>query len=263
MKKKILTLISIIALVLGLSALMIACDDNKEKIEYNVTVISPTEDPLPDVNVSWMSGSKESGKATTNEEGIATATLPAGTYSIVLSGSALEGYEYDSMSVTSLEPDAEIWLAVKNVTYTVTVYDNGGNAAPNVAVNWTNGSGSVSETKTTNASGIASCELEYGTYTVSLTLPDDLANDNIYDGAQTATGANPSITFNLRKPKGQVLTYKATVRSEGNLLFKKMSAMIWNGNDVLTTVTTDDNGVFTFRAEEGDYDVSLPNVPNG
>ena len=79
MKKKILTLISIIALVLGLSALMIACDDNKEKIEYNVTVISPTEDPLPDVNVSWMSGSKESGKATTNEEGIATATLPAGT----------------------------------------------------------------------------------------------------------------------------------------------------------------------------------------
>ena len=117
MKKKILALISIIALVFGLSALLIAC--NEDKVEYSVAVLSPDEEPLSDVTVSWMSGSKEKGKAQTDEDGVAIASLPSGIYSIALSGSKISAYDYDSVSVSAAMRDVEIQLTVKQVTYSV------------------------------------------------------------------------------------------------------------------------------------------------
>ena len=172
MKKKILTLISVIALVFGLSALFIAC--NETDVAYSVTVLSPGEEPISDVTVSWMSGSKEKGKAQTNEDGVATATLPAGNYTIALSGSKVNAYDYDEVTVNSSARDIEIVLTVKKVDYSVTVKDKNNNAATGVTVTWTGKNGtSGTGSATTDASGKASCKLSYGDYTVTLgNLPE-------------------------------------------------------------------------------------------
>ena len=262
MKKKILTLISIIALVFGLSALIVACGE--EKIEYSAIVVSPTEEPVSDVTVSWMTGSKVSGKATTGADGVAKASLPAGTYSIALSGSGLDGYDYDEEELpmpTAAMPDIMIELSVKKVTYSVTVIDKDTHKVPNVTVTWSNGSKSA--TATTDANGKAECKLDYGEYTVSLdnaTLPAE----NVCDEALTVTGKNPSVTFNLRAPAGAMLDYTVTVQSEGGLRFKNSLVMVLKSNGrPLTSGATNDEGVFSFRAEAGTYTASLMDIPNG
>lgn len=259
MKKKILTLISVIALVFGLSALFIAC--NETDVAYSVTVLSPGEEPISDVTVSWMSGSKEKGKAQTNEDGVATATLPAGNYTIALSGSKVNAYDYDEVTVNSSARDIEIVLTVKKVDYSVTVKDKNNNAATGVTVTWTGKNGtSGTGSATTDASGKASCKLSYGDYTVTL---GNLPEGNFYDGGKDVSGANPSLTFNLRAANAEVKDYRVSVRSEGELVFKKFLVMVYSGQNAIAGGETDDNGVFSFSAEAGVYSVRAQNIPTG
>lgn len=267
MKKRILTLISIIALVLGLSALLMACEDGNDKndkndgnkVDYSVTVLSPAETPLSDVTVSWVTSKNETaGTATTDADGLATASLPAGTYTIYLSGNALASYDYDAVSVTAKTRDTEIQLAVKRVTYSVTVNDKTGAAAQGVTVAWTKNG--VPETAETNASGRAERELEYGTYTVTLS---NLPEGNTYDGSVSVSGAAPSATFNLRALAGDAVNFKVTVRSEGGLLFKNYTVMVSRDDSLWNTGVTNDEGVFTFSDEANEYEIDIADVPDG
>ena len=256
MKKRILGLLAIIALVIGVAGTLIACGE--EKADYSVTVLSPSDDPIADVEVSWMSGSKEAGKATTNEDGKATASLPLGTYTVALSNYG-EGYSYTSASVSATMRNVTLELSVTKLAYSVTVTDKTGAPAQGVLVTWTGAKGEPAGTATTNASGKASKELAYGSYTVTLS---NLPSGNTYDGAKTVTGRTPSASFALRNSLGDA-TYTVSVRSEGGLIFKNQAVLVYNGSTPFNAGSTNENGVFTFTAEPKNYTVQVSLVPDG
>lgn len=255
MKKRILGLLTVIMLILSLAGVATACS-NTEKAEYTVTVLSPEEDPVQNTTVSWRSGSKTVGSAKTDADGVATTSLPLGTYTVVLDD-LQNAYSYPSVSVSSAMRDVMLTLSAKQVTYTVTVINKDGAPASGVVVTWNNGS-TVNKHATTNASGVAECELAYGDYTVTLS---SLPNGNVYDGAKTVTGANPSYTFNL--VEGEGYTYSVTVKSEGGLLFKDHAVSVYSGGTLFSAGNTNDNGVYSFFAKAGEYTVTVGNIPDG
>lgn len=259
MKKRILGLVTAIALLLGLSAVFAACGKTAvEKADYSVTVLSPAESPLAGVTVNWNSSSKKEGSATTDAEGRATASLPLGSYTVSLENYG-EGYTYTSAPVSSGMRNVTLTLAVAKVTYTVTVTDKTGAPAKGVTATWANGS-AIAGSATTDASGVASREFDYGNYSVTLSnLPDG----NVYtDGAKSVTGKSPAAVFALRD--GVSVRYTVTVRSEGGLLFKKHPVTVRDANrlDVASGVTNDE-GVFVFSSVAGVYSAIAGDLPRG
>ncbi len=236
MKKRFwgLILITLCALMLGLSVLFAGCDNTAsgEKADYSVTVHSPDEEPLSDITVSWLTGSSTAGSAKTDAEGKATASLTLGTYSISLAGYG-EGLEYDSASVSSSMRNVTLQLSVMKVDYTVSVKDKTGAPAANVSVSWTKGD-KIAGTAKTGADGKAACKLDYGEYSVTLSnIPDG----NIYDGAKTVNGKNPAADFELRG--GETKTYSVKVLSKGGLIFKEQSLFVDKGTAQITNCWTD------------------------
>ena len=278
MKKRFLCIFAIIALILGIAGITVACGDKPNTVDYSVTVVSPDEDPVSGVTVSWMSGTKTAGKAQTDEDGLAKASLPVGSYRVELSGYG-EGYSYTPVTVSSSAREIEMQLTVRKVTYTVTVTDKSGSPAANVDVTWTKSNGAEGGKATTNASGKASKELPYGSYTVSLST-STLPAGNKSGGNQQVTGKNPSATFKLVSSEGDK-TYSVTVRSEGGLLFAKRynaAGELVNSNSLklmacpgtsldytnyIDTDFTDENGTFTFTAAPATYTVFVILVPDG
>lgn len=244
-------------MALGLTALFTACDDESvAKSDYTVTVLSPDEEPRSGVTVSWMNGTSVAGSATTDGDGKATASLPSGTYSVALSGYG-DGYEYTSVSVSSAMPRVEITLSVKRVLYTVSVTDKNGAPAAGVTVSWSHDEGEAGSA-TTDANGAASCELDYGDYSVTLA---DLPEENLYDGAKTVSGSNPSVSFALHG--GSAVKYSVTVRSEGGLCFPNQAVQVYSNDTRIANGTTDDNGVFTFSLAPDTYTVSTSRLLDG
>lgn len=256
MKKRIFILILAIATALGLAAVASACGGNGETVDYSVTVLAPDESPLSDVDVTWKFDENVAGTAKTGSDGTATASLVAGTYTIALDNFGA-GYAYTAVSVTSSMRSIEITLSVARVNYSVTVTDKSGAAASNVTVNWTKGS-TIAGTAKTGADGKASCELDYGDYSVTLA---DLPSGNVYDGAKTASGSNPALEFALRD--GVTVPYCVTVRSEGGLIFKDHSVSVYSGSTLLASGRTDDDGKFDFNAAAGDYSATTVSLPDG
>ncbi|MDE7301657.1 MAG: redoxin domain-containing protein, partial [Clostridia bacterium] len=153
--------------------------------------------------------------------------------------------------------NATITLSVNSVEYETTVIDKSGNPASGVTVNWTNGS-SLAGTATTDENGKASKVLNYGEYSVTLS---NLPANNVYDGAKTVYGNNPSLEFRLID--GVAVDYSVTVRSEGKLLFKKQDVAVHRGTALIASGQTDDNGVFTFDAPALTYTVTATNLQAG
>lgn len=114
MKKRFLVLlITVATLLLGLSVFFAACDGDAadgDKAEYSVTVLSPDEEPLSGVTVSWLAGSKTAGSAETGEDGKAAASLPRASYLVSLSG-YYEGYSYTSVSVSASQRNITLTLS--------------------------------------------------------------------------------------------------------------------------------------------------------
>lgn len=252
-----LILITLCTLMLGAAALFAGCDTpSGEKADYSVTVLSPSEEPLSGITVSWKNGSATAGSAQSDADGKATASLVVGTYTIELSGYE-EGLEYDEVAVGSSMRNVTLQLSVMRLDYTVTVTDKDGAPAANVSVNWTK-NGSIAGSAKTGADGKATTKLNFGEYSVTLS---NLPADNIYDGAKTVNGSNPSTEFALRS--GVTQTYSVTVRSEGGLLFKDQSLFVDKGETQVTSGWTDENGVFTFNAAPDNYTVSVANIQDG
>ncbi|MBD5131245.1 MAG: redoxin domain-containing protein [Clostridiales bacterium] len=250
MKKRILVLFAVIIAAFGLIGLCVGC--NGEKMDYSVTVLSPDDAPLSGVTVSWLSGDKVKGSADTDELGNATVSIPAGTYTIGLSGYA-EGLSYTEVSVNASMANVRIKLKVQQVNYTVTVLDKSQQAASGVEVQWLDADDNVVGTATTDASGIAACELPYGTYTILL---NKLPSGNIPSGEFSVTGASPTITASLID--GVAEKYSVTVKTAGGLLYKKVTVNLYSGGTKLVkSAETDDYGVATFDVEDGVYSARL------
>ena len=229
-------------------------DDDGPKVEYNITVLSPDQTPLQGVTVSWKKSGKTKGSAKTGDDGLAAVKIPQGTYNVVLSGMA-DGLTYTEISVT---PDVRVGLSVTltvmRVTYTAEVKDKTGAAAQNVTVTWSSGS-TVADSAVTGADGKASCELDYGEYTVTVSnLPDG----NVYTDTKTVTGKAPNAVIELRE--GATENYTVTVRSEGGLKFKDVSVFIYSGTKPIYSGKTDDNGVLVFSLPADNYTVRVPSV---
>lgn len=255
MRKRLIGLLTFIALILSLAGVLTACGDGGEN--YSVTVLSPAEEPMAGVTVSWISGSKAEGVAVTNGEGKATASLPLGTYTVSLDGYG-EGYTYTSVSVSASMRNVTLTLSSMKVRYAATVKDKTGAPAGGVIVTWSNGN-TVAGTAETNANGVAAIELDYGDYDVTLSnLPDG----NVADGAKVATGKAPSIAFNLTE--GVAVRYEVTVKSEGGLPFNRQLVRIYDSNNrLVTNGNTDENGVYSFTAKQSNYTAAVAALPEG
>ena len=255
MKKRLLLLFTAIIAALGLCGLVVGCNNDGEKVEYSVTVVSPEEAPLSGITVSWITGSKAAGSATTGDDGKATAMLVAGTYKIALDGYA-DGLSYPDISVSSSMRNITLPLSVAQVKYTATVLDKTGAPAAGVTVTWTDGENIYSAV--TGDDGKAECEIPYGEYSVTLS---NLPAGNVFDGELTATGKAPTVQAELID--GVSTQYRVTVRSAGGLLFKKQPVSAFSGSRLVASGLTDDNGVYTFSAQGGSYTVRALSIPNG
>ena len=272
MKKRIIGLLAIIALVLGIAGTLIACTE--EKAEYSVTVLSPSGNPVEDVSVSWMSGSKETGSATTNADGKATAQLPLGNYTVELSGYG-EGFTYTPANLTATNRSITMKLRVQEVEYSVTVQDEDGKPFKNVTVTWRNQSNNAfAGDKKTDENGKAAITLDHGDYNVTVTPPDGYTC-----APQSVTGENPSASFTLL-PIENGVTFTVTVKSEGGLLFSKRydpkgdpiisnywaTVLLYDTNgDIVDLKETDEEGKCTFIVEAGTYTagISADRIPAG
>ena len=260
MKNRLIVFITAAIMLLCASTAVIGCgsdDDNAPKVDYSITVLNVDENPVKGATVSWQQSGKTKGSAKTNDEGTASTKLAAGTYKVVLSGLD-EGLTYPDLSVTAdMREGICITLSVAKVTYTATVLDKTGAATQGVTVTWANGT-AVAGTATTDAEGKASCELDYGEYTVTVSnLPDG----NIYTDTKTVTGKEPSAQIELRN--GETVAYSVTVRSEGGLKFKDTTVFVYSGESPIYSGKTDENGVLAFSVPADNYTARVLSVQDG
>ena len=245
-------------MLLVTAAAFVACGDDP-KVQYSVTVVDAEENPVSGITVSWRQGGKSKGSAKTNANGVAKTKLVDGVYTIVLSGYD-EGLTYTSISVASgMNPT--LMLEVMHVKYSAHVKDVNGANASGLKVVWSDASGVKGE-DTTDADGMAECELVYGTYTVSIPNPPA---GSVAD-TLTVTGKNPGAIFELRA--GNTVTYSVTVRSEGGLKLKGVNVMVYKGTGIsdeglVVSSRTNAAGVLEFTNEPGNYTVVLPTVQEG
>ncbi|MDE6294186.1 MAG: redoxin domain-containing protein [Clostridiales bacterium] len=256
MKNKLIVFITAAIMLLAASVFSFVGCGSDEKLEYSVTVLSTDgATPVEGVTVSWKAEAG-GGSAKTNADGVAKANIPAGTYNVVLSGID-EGLTYEQISVTPSMSEITLVLEVKSVTYTAQVVDKNGAAAKGVTVTWSSGS-TVAGTAVTGDDGSASCELDYGDYSVTVSnLPDG----NVFTDAIEVTGKNQSARFELRG--GETVSYTVTVKSAGGLKFKDMTVFVYSGNKPIYSGKTNSDGEIKFSQPAGDYTVSVPSVQQG
>lgn len=250
MKKRFFILLAVFCLAVGLAATMTACGDATQKVEYSVTVLSPDPDnaPVAGATVSWKSGKKVAGTAITDENGKATATLKAGTYTVTLSD--IGAYSHDVPTVTAKMRDVTVILSDKRINYAVRVTDKAGIPAANIGVAWVSGT-TLAGTATTDAQGFALCELIEGTYEVALS---SLPAGNTYNGAITVNSGNAELSIALRD--GATDAYSVTVRSEGKLLFKNQAVFLTANDTIFLIGKTNEQGVYEFNAPAKTYNVT-------
>ncbi len=81
-----------------------------KKIDYTVTVLDGFGDPMSGVEVSFMNGSAEAAKATTDKNGKAVAKLASGEYTVSVASSDDYFASAESYKVTDSAPTLEIKL---------------------------------------------------------------------------------------------------------------------------------------------------------
>ncbi|MCM1306015.1 MAG: redoxin domain-containing protein [Bacteroides sp.] len=259
MKKKFLvSLLLIVMIVIATSTVLVACNkDEGEKLDYTVTVVKD-DMPVEGVTVKWCAGSKVKGKAVTGADGVATAQIASGTYTVLL-----EGYDEGlTFPEATAKPDFRKFtmrLSVAQIASTVTVINNDHNPAAGVVVNYLDSNNAIKGTATTDANGKATCNLNYGTYKITL---NELPDYNVWNGTATIDSAHPDATINL--VYGNTVTYNVTVKSEGGLLFKNEAVLVFDDDGNLkTSGYSDDKGVFRARLEVGNYTVEPVTLQDG
>ncbi|MCH5156001.1 MAG: redoxin domain-containing protein [Clostridiales bacterium] len=258
MKKRLVVILTAVIMLLCVGVALVACGG--DEVQYSVTVLGVDETPQKGVKVSWKKSGKTQGSATTGSNGKATAKLEKGTYSIALSG-IKEGFKYkeenEEIVVGSSQRDIELRLEIIRVNYTVTVLDKNGANAKNVTVTWAT-ENSVAGTAITDNDGKAECELDYGTYTITVS---NLPAGNVFTDNITVTGKNPAAHIELNG--GETVSYTVAIRSEGGLKFKNTDAFVYSGTKVVHSGKTNEEGNLVFSLPANNYTVTVLNVQDG
>lgn len=167
--------------------------DKVEKTEYVITVVDEEEKPVSNVNFQTVAEEKTESFAT-NEEGVATISLPSGTYTftmLVPDGYTAETTEFE---LTKEAPTYTVKLQTKvivMVDYTVTVTDMEDQPLANVTV--------IIGDKfaNTDEQGKAVFNLEQGQYTVQVSAPEGYVALDAYDFVEDATEMTVALNYVL------------------------------------------------------------------
>jgi len=168
-------------------------EEKEQTTDYTVTVKDDEQLPLANVSILVTVG-EEQKPYTTNAEGVATITLPTGSYE----GSFYvpDGYraETTAFTLTAEAPNVAVTLTkIKMTQYTVTVADSFNAPVSQVLVKFGDG-----QWLTTDENGKVVQTLETGTYAVTVMIPDGYTGQTAY----TVTEEAPNVTVTLGYPEG-------------------------------------------------------------
>lgn len=143
----------------------------QKTLTYSVTVTLPggATAGVSGITVTWRNGKTDAGTAVTNESGVATATLPAGNYTVLLSDEP-EGYWLET-ALTASAANSAVTAALTvdtRIEFTVNARTEGGMNVRNVRFFVLKGTETVYE-GTTDKDGTASFRLLPDNYTLLTT----------------------------------------------------------------------------------------------
>ncbi len=166
-------------------------------------------------------------------------SYPAGTFKFLASFEAGEGTKVEK---------------IEKIDYTVTVIDEAGKPLKNVAV-WLNKDGHTASAKTDDK-GIVTMNLEKGTYSGSISVPEGYTLEN---NSFELTEAKPTATVKLAKAVDTRVEYTVkAVDPEDQPVAGVEILILGTGSDV-----TDQDGTVTFKLEPGNYSVLTGTLPAG
>lgn len=261
MKRKLLYLLTAIAVLFALSVGILACTPGEEpppadNADYSVTVKGPDGDLLSGITVTWSNAGTVYGTAVTGDDGKASASIPRATYKVELTG-VPAGLDFPAPSVTAGMRNITLNLTRTQVEYTVAVVDKVGSPAKGVTVTWTAGS-KAAGSAVTGDDGVAKKTLDYGEYIVSVA---NLPSGNVASGTLSVTGAEPNAHFGLIN--GESVRYTVRLRSEGGLKLAGYTLRVEKDNNPVHLPETDQNGDASFSLPAGRYTVKALGLPEG
>lgn len=226
--------------------------------DYTVKVVDGQKKPMANVSVVLRSGETETAISTT-AEGIASASLPTGTYE----GSFYvpDGYKAEKTTFTLTESAPSVTLtvtAIKKVDYTVKVQDE--TNAPIASVMLKIGD---SQWQSTNAEGKVTMTLDEGSYDVTLMIPEGYTGQTTYAFPEdsnaltvTLTSTQPEEPENPSEP--ETYTYEVQVTDVFGAPVKDLGVMFLRDGAPVKMATTDENGSVTIETDNAaDLSVEL------
>lgn len=219
-------------------------DSGNETVEYTVKVT--------DSNGKVMSGVKvviDTIEATTGSDGIAKATLKAGSYSVAVT--APSGYKVQGTpEVTKDETNITVALvsaSAKTVKYTIKVTDESGKALAGASVIVGN------NVTTTDSKGVATVTLAEGTYDVAVSL----SGYSVGSGSVSKSSASTTVKLKKSGSVSNSITYTVNVVDYNNNGLSGVTAVFKKNGAAVGTATSDSNGKVTIKLEKGNYDINL------
>lgn len=245
-------LLSAILFCLGIFTACTPTEETKN-ISYAIYVVDDEENPVENVTVTLRSDGNNVASAATDAEGKASFQLPAKKYDISLSNLPA-GYVYTGSATTdALGNDITLELTSVDLAYSATVTLPDGTPANGITVTWTDENGKTYTAKT-NADGVASVELQKGTYVVSAegTIGDE---DYYLQTALTVTENDRSVSFTLTVDER--IVYTISVITAGGLGLPYCDVLVYDLSDNVRTYTTPIGGVLEIKLSPDEYDICL------
>ena len=171
---------------------------------YSITVTGGESDlDYTGITAVWKQGTETKASKALAADGTASTTLEKGSYTVTLTGDALDAYIFSEASVTATKTSETITLTKKGpatVSYTVKVTTNDSELdLTGIAVQWKTDSTTVAGSAVLNANGEASTMLSEGSYTVTLLISTNPSYYTFADATVTADDTHADITLTAIK----------------------------------------------------------------
>ena len=222
--------------------------------DYTVKVVDGKNQPVSNISIVLKNGESETS-ISTKEEGVATVSLPSGTYE----GSFYvpDGYKADKTTFTLTEKAPSVTLQItpiQKIDYTVTVQDESGAPIANVFVKIGEG-----QWRNTNAQGKVTVTLDEGQYDATLMIPEGYTGETEYpfpanSNALTVTliAAQPEQPENPEDTpqEPQSYTYQVTVTDVFGAPVQDLGVMFLRDGAPVKMTTTDVNGTVSVEIND-------------
>ena len=233
--------------------------------DYTVTVVDDSNKPMANVSILVKVDGADTG-FTTDAQGVATISLPTGTYE----GSFYlpDGYtaETTTFTLTEKAPNVKLTIApVQKADYTVTVQDE--NSAPLAGVFVKFGDG---QWQATNTQGKLTLTLDEGSYSVTLMLPEGYIGETAYTFPENSTELvvtltaivveEPEMPTDPEEPTEpseptepeapEIYTYTVTVTNVFGAPEKNLGVMFLRNGTPVKMATTDENGTASMETDD-------------